>query len=180
MRQSWALFERALDSNSCDTLVEEFLQLQVQNGTTMGPTEDGFRKSKIRWVHDHPIQDYAYSLVRNANINSFGVNVENFSECQFTEYDADYAGKYEWHHDVDWIGEKASDRKLSVVIQLTDPDEYEGGDFAFAEVQNPHRHQMRAKGTVLVFPSYLTHRVEEVTKGTRHSLVLWFYGPRWR
>ena len=70
------------------------------------------------------------------------------------------------------------DRKLSVVVQLTDPDEYEGGEFKFKYVEQPEGFNNR--GSVLVFPSYLEHCVTPVTKGTRHSLVTWIEGPRWR
>ena len=71
------------------------------------------------------------------------------------------------------------DRKLSVTVQLSDPSEYEGGGFEFLECPNPDE-SSRKKGTVLVFPSYLKHRVLPVTKGTRKSLVAWFEGPRWK
>ena len=59
-----------------------------------------------------------------------------------------------------------------------DTSEYEGGDFEFDEVKTTA--DFRSKGTVLVFPSYLRHRVLPVTSGIRRSLVAWFVGPRWK
>ena len=76
-----------------------------------------------------------------------------------------------------------SHRKLSMTIQLSDPDDYEGGDFVFNVNQigqSPDREQLRKKGTVLVFPSFIMHGVKPVTKGTRKSLVSWIEGPTWR
>ena len=70
------------------------------------------------------------------------------------------------------------DRKLSIIIQLTDENEYEGGNFEFKYIQTPE--SCRIQGSVLVFPSYNEHRVTEVTKGVRNSLVCWMEGPRWR
>ena len=75
-----------------------------------------------------------------------------------------------------------SDRKLSMTIQLSDSHEYEGGDFKFRDdITNlPTKEQLRKKGTVLIFPSFLYHSVQPVTKGIRKSLVTWIEGPAWR
>jgi PKHD-type hydroxylase len=101
------------------------------------------------------------------------------TEIQYTEYHATNRGKYDWHHDVDWNNPSGLDRKLSVTVQLSDPSEYEGGDFQFMEVEQPSE-EAKTKGTILMFPSYLQHRVTPVTDGVRKSLVLWFTGPRWQ
>jgi PKHD-type hydroxylase len=105
-------------------------------------------------------------------------NITNlFDNLQFTEYTYNPEDKqqshYDWHMDV---GESASTRKISMSIQLTDEAEYDGGDLEFMI----HRSIIKApreKGTVIFFPSYLTHRVTKVTRGTRRSLVFWFHGP---
>ena len=85
---------------------------------------------------------------------------------------------YEWHYDVNWEGTTLYDRKLSLVIQLSDEEDYEGGNFEFKDLEQPVG--FRSQGSILVFPSYITHRVTEVTKGQRNSLVCWMEGPRWR
>ena len=85
---------------------------------------------------------------------------------------------YDWHHDVQWHGQSQHDRKLSMTIQLTESDAYQGGDFEFEEVHT--NADFRSEGTVLIFPSYLRHRITPVTQGERKALVAWFYGPRWR
>ena len=95
-----------------------------------------------------------------------------FERIQYTEYDETYEGHYDWHSD---IGEdNTSFRKLSVSIQLS--DEYEGGELEFfldrEIVTVPKR-----IGDVIVFPSFITHRVQPVTKGIRKCLVIWASGP---
>ncbi len=70
------------------------------------------------------------------------------------------------------------DRKLSVIIQLSDSDEYIGGNFEFDEIKT--NVDFQPQRTVIIFPSYLRHRVSPVTFGTRRSLVTWYYGPKWR
>ena len=81
--------------------------------------------------------------------------------------------------DVHWDTQLAYDRKLSVVVQLCDPNSYEGGVFEFGGGPVAPK-EFATQGSVLVFPSYLSHRVTEVTKGTRYSIVSWAEGPRWR
>ena len=101
-----------------------------------------------------------------ANVDVFNIEVGNKAEMQFTEYNAKQRGHYDWHHDVHWNGQADTDRKLSVTIQLSDTSEYQGGDFEFDEVKTTA--DFRSKGTVLVFPSYLRHRVLPLTSGTRY------------
>lgn len=180
MRQNWAMFQRAFSQEQCKSLVGELLQLEPSDGTTFSDTGTEYRRSQIRWVDDHPVIDAIYKKVVHANLHSFNVDVENFHECQFTEYKASYRGRYDWHHDIDHSSGLMSDRKLSVVVQLSDSGDYEGGNFEFDDVPNPNPDHLRSQGTILIFPSYLRHKVEDITKGTRYSLVLWFHGPRWR
>ena len=83
-------------------------------------------------------------------------------------------------------------RKLSMTCQLTDGSEYKGGEleFDFRNYDPPHareedKHLRKAteilpKGSIIVFPSFVWHRVKPVTKGTRYSLVLWHLGYPFR
>ena len=100
---------------------------------------------------------------------------------QYTNYDSSIEGHYGWHQDTDFLEEGYDARKVSVVIQLSDPSEYEGGEFQFyieEEIVSPP--QFKTKGTVIVFPSFLKHRVTKVTKGSRNSLVSWIMGPHFK
>ena len=80
--------------------------------------------------------------------------------------------------DVSFTNDVPYDRKISFPVQLSDPSDYEGVDFGIHNQKLPDWH--KEKGTVLVFPSYMLHKVNPVTKGIRRSLVAWFEGPRWR
>ena len=89
---------------------------------------------------------------------------------QLAEYHV--GNEYDWHLD---IGPgPASLRKLSLSVQLTDPGEYDGGDL---EIRG-HVGQIRARGTAIIFPSFLLHRVTPVTRGVRRSLVAWAIGEK--
>jgi PKHD-type hydroxylase len=100
-------------------------------------------------------------------------NLSHFKEdLQLGQY-IEGEGHYDWHMDV---GENASTRKLSVSIQLSDPEEYEGGELNFFINRNEIK-APKTKGTVVIFPSFFMHKVSMVTKGVRKSLVIWVHGP---
>lgn len=181
MRENWQLFSGALPTDFCELMIEKFSKLPESNGSTFNNSLD-HRKSKVRWVYnEHNLVDILMRYVVEANALAFNVDIQpEMGEMQFGEYQASYGGKYDWHHDVDWQNNRNYDRKLSVVVQLTSPSAYQGGNFEFSEVQSPKPEHWGKQGSILVFPSYLTHRVTEVTEGTRYSLVSWVRGPRWR
>jgi len=108
--------------------------------------------------------------------------------CQFTIYKK--GQYYDWHCD-SWDKPYAEEgptkgkiRKLSNVVQLTDPKEYEGGELEFDFRQyDPDKKrktqiakEIAPKGSIIVFPSFVWHRVKPVTKGVRYSLVNWNLG----
>ena len=120
------------------------------------------RTSQVAWMTDVTwVRDLLYEYIKQGNRNAFNVQVDNIADIQYTEYHASEGGHYNWHIDTFWNEQKPYDRKLSVTVQLSDPSEYEGGNL------------------VLIFPSYIRHRVKPITKGVRKSLVAWFEGPRW-
>ena len=148
------------------------------------------RDSNIVWLSEPWIYKEIHPYIHTANRNS-GWNFEwDFSEaCQFTKYKLNQY--YDWHCD-SWLEPYGKDkdinyqgkiRKLSVTCQLTDDSEYEGGEleFQYRNKDNPNEvilcDHARKKGSIIVFPSFIWHRVKPVTKGTRYSLVLWFLGP---
>jgi len=181
VRDNWQLFTEELSPDLCENMIESFSNLpESEAGTFNG--DKSHRRSKIRWVqNENALADLLLRYVNLSNATAFNVDIQQeMAEMQFGEYSAEYGGKYDWHHDVNWENGKNFDRKLSVVVQLTNPDAYQGGNFEFSEVESPKKEDWSKQGSILVFPSYLTHRVTEVTEGTRYSLVSWVRGPRWR
>lgn len=181
MRDNWQLFSGMIPPEACNQMIADFKQLPEVDGATFNNNSD-HRRSKVRWVRNqNGFIDYLLRYVNLANATTFNVDIQQeMDEMQFGEYDASYGGKYDWHHDVNWENGKNFDRKLSVVVQLSDPETYVGGDFEFSEVDSPKKEDWGKQGSILIFPSYLTHRVTEVTEGVRYSLVSWVRGPRWK
>jgi PKHD-type hydroxylase len=181
MRDNWQLFSGTLPIEMCNDMIKNFKKLPTVDGGTFN-NDDNHRRSSVRWVTgEHGLEQILLRYVNLANATAFNVDIQQeMNEMQFGEYSAEYAGKYDWHHDIDWNNAKNFDRKLSVVVQLSNPRDYEGGEFQFSEVESPSSDLWSKQGSILVFPSYLTHRVTEVTSGVRYSLVSWIRGPRWR
>jgi PKHD-type hydroxylase len=71
-------------------------------------------------------------------------------------------------------------RKLSISIQLTDPEEYEGGELKLYDGEEEGVLMDKTQGTLIIFPSYVLHEVMPVTKGTRNSLVTWVTGKQFK
>ena len=107
------------------------------------------------------------------NKHYWNYHLSDFYEpMQFTQYDAPN-GHFTWHIDIG--PNKRSFRKISIVVQLSEPDSYEGGEL---EVLGTDQDLIsKERGNAIFFPSFLAHKVHKVTKGRRYSLVLWFSGP---
>jgi PKHD-type hydroxylase len=147
------------------------------------------RDSNIVWMSDRWIYKEIQPYVHQANANA-GWNFDwDFSEaCQFTIYKK--GQYYDWHcdsWDKPYMEEgptKGKIRKLSVTVTLTDPKEYKGGEleFDFRNLDPDKKPNIRTcteilpKGSLVVFPSFVWHRVKPVTKGERNSLVIWNLG----
>lgn len=116
-------------------------------------------------------------VAMRANDSLYGFNIwYNIGVIQYTTYKSEQKMEYDWHADSVWHN-KPVVQKLTVIIGLTNNEEYQGGDFVIAG-----RKETRIKltaGQVVVFPSPLLHKVDPVTAGTRNTLVAWFKGPRW-
>ena len=146
-----------------------------------GNTPDSIRKSKVSWIGLNDESQFIYDRLRDIavymNGKHFQFDLYGFVEhLQYTVYDGD-GSHYTWH--IDKGQPDVSPRKLTLVVQLSDPSEYEGGNLNFMTGEN-HDVGKKQKGLLYAFPSYLLHRVTPVTSGVRRSLVVWLSGPKFR
>lgn len=187
MVEWWQFWESLFSPKTCDDLIKISKNLQMVDAVTgfgdKVSSNPNLRRSTVRWVRRRdrwiPIWDRILELINEANQNAFGFNLTIMREMQFTEYSADIKAHYDWHVDLDWCHKQPYHRKLSCVVQLSAPDSYQGGDLQM-EHHAPDVKRLRQQGSVLVFPSFLKHRVTPVTEGIRHSLVAWYEGPKFR
>lgn len=146
-----------------------------------GTSDNKVRKGKTAWITPCEDSEWLFrkltDIIVKANKDFFNFELHGMLEpLQFTIYDGKKT-KYNAH--VDRVKNSTS-RKLSVVVQLSDPKDYEGGCLElFSNSLEPNKIEKK-KGLITFFPSYMLHRVTPVTKGERLSLVIWVHGPSFR
>lgn len=180
----WYWFPSGFQSDEIDGIVETSREWSVSSATVSenSNTDEVLRKSKVAWIPQQERFQWIYSrlgnMIMEANSTLWGFDLSNMNEMiQYTEYHDD-GGHYDFHLDVG-NAYPLNQRKISITVQLSDPDTYEGGDFEIMRGVNVEK-LPKSKGCVLVFPSYILHRVTPVTKGVRRSLVLWVGGDSYR
>jgi PKHD-type hydroxylase len=176
----YAFWNNAFSKEECQTIVNIAKDKGLIKGKTIG--ESDVRNSKISWLYPVDKMDWVFRRVTDITLNLnerffkfdlFGIN-EGF---QFTNYEAP-SGKYGKHVD---RGMNMAVRKLSISIQLTNPEEYEGGELKLYDADDEKANVMdKTQGTLILFPSYILHEVMPVTKGTRNSLVTWVTGKQFK
>lgn len=181
MRQNWQLWEGALSSEQCDHISQLCRNNCTMTKGTIFSQKDyevksDFRDTKVGFIYHPEIVSLVEYYYKEANRNAFNVDASYIPAAQYGEYGE--GNFYKWHHDVNWEGNLPYDRKISLVFQLSDPNDYEGGEFQFKYIETPSN--FKTRGSVLAFLSYNEHQVCEVTAGLRKSLVCWVEGPRWR
>jgi PKHD-type hydroxylase len=190
MNGEWCVFDKKFSKEYCESIVAEANTLPRQSGAlgVAGQSEiPNWRKSQIAFIQRDmtkwtQVFDDIWKLVCEANNSWFNFHISKFDYIQFAEYNSDIQGEYKRHHDVFYMnGDPFYHRKLSAVIQLTDPAEYDGGDFEMYGIDSQvPKNMFRNQGSVIVFPSFVEHAALPVTRGVRHSLAIWVDGPKWR
>jgi PKHD-type hydroxylase len=139
---------------------------------------ENYRKASAAWIRPDDDTLWIYHRISSmvAKLNAwYRYELYGFLEpLHFVRYDP--GGKFDWH--LDCGGARTCTRKLSVTVQLTAPQEYEGGGLEFCPQGELHRG--RYHGAAIVFPSTLAHRVTPVETGVRRALVAWIHGPSFR
>ena len=160
------------------------------------------RNSQNAWIPtSHWCAGFLWHYIQRANRENFLYDLRciDGESMQYTRY-----GKgmfYGWHNDAglstqykpvangnraeglgqDFVNENIEMvRKLSFSLQLSHPDDYEGGNVQLLDETGKSYITPRQRGTIVLFDSRTQHRVLKVTKGVRKSIVGWTVGPRWK
>jgi PKHD-type hydroxylase len=123
-----------------------------------------------RWLYDR-----ISAISSKANYDLFMEDIEFMEDIQYSVYDV--GCHYDWHVD-EYDEYRVWQRKISGVVFLTDPEEYEGGELEIITNGSPEKSQKLkpVKGDVAFFSSVHPHKVHPVTKGIRRTLVFWVMG----
>lgn len=169
-------WDDAVSPAMCDTLLEERKTLQEMQGNIgdAGAELLSVRNSKICWARkNHWVESVMYNHALYANeLAEWNFHMGRPEPVQLASYDIN--GFYGWHSDWDPLLKTPTIRKLSAILLLSNPDEFEGGQFEF---EKNERIEMK-RGTLIVFPSFALHQVTPVTKGIRYSATCWVVGPK--
>ena len=178
----YAFWNNAFSKEECQTIINIAKDKGLITGTTFNDDKiKNLRDSKISWLYPIDKMDWVFRRVTDITLNLnerffnfdlFGLN-EGF---QFTNYEAP-SGKYGKHVD---RSINTPVRKLSISIQLTTPEEYEGGELKLYDGEEEGTVMSKEQGTLIIFPSYVLHEVMPVTKGERNSLVTWVTGKQFK
>jgi PKHD-type hydroxylase len=175
----YAFWKNAFSKEECQKIINIAKDKGLIKGTTRGDVKD-IRDSDISWLNPTDNMEWVFlrvtDIVLNLNERFFKFDLFGINEgFQFTNYKAP-SGKYGKHVD---RGTNHPVRKLSISIQLTNPEEYKGGELYLYDGDKGTLMD-KTQGTLIIFPSYVLHEVMPVTKGTRNSLVTWVTGKQFK
>ena len=136
MRSMWELYEEAIPRMECEKMIVKCRQqCTFEDEATSLATSAGSYKAKRGWTEDYELMNLTDSFTRNANRKTFNLDISYIPPIQLTQYEV--GASCGWHIDVHWDTELAYDRKLSVVVQLCDPNSYEGGAVSYTHLTLP-------------------------------------------
>lgn len=172
-----------LPESMVSSIEEDLLQFDEKFDTalTYGGLNLKYRDSKATWIpSSHWICGFCYHYVLKANRENFKYDISGFDNeiMQYTQYNpGEY---YNWHTDGGITTDDQVQRKLSIILQLSDPNEYTGGEVQLMNEDGSLMILPKVRGSIIVFDSRSKHRVRKVETGQRKSLVGWVVGPRWK
>lgn len=174
----------AFTAGECDRIVATTANMPNDEALLVGHNRDhSIRNAELVWMDDVGDMSWVMArlieVVRSSNKDQFDFDIREFAESpQVASYEATKGGHFAWHSDIG-DGLAAGKRKLTLVLQLSKPDTYDGGDLEI----RPSAHILsanRAQGSVSVFPSFVLHQVTPIKRGIRRSLTVWAHGPAFR
>lgn len=180
--QGFAFVDDVFTREELDLLQQTARNATVQavvGGDNSNIYDKDVRRSKVNWVRFLPDTAWIFEKlarsVRLLNARYYRYDIEGFGEdLQLTNYDSSDHGTYSWHIDRGGFGSQV--RKMSLVLQLSEPGEYEGGELQVLETSTTPTTIEKKRGRLTIFPSHTIHRVTPVSLGNRQTLVAWLYG----
>ena len=180
----FAWWEGAFTTEQLDHLQEKAASAidpgLVGGRDSSGENNEQVRRSNVSWLTPSDETMWVYKqlehVIQSLNEQFFQFDLTDIQDSiQLTNYSSANQGTYKWHQDFN----ANVSRKLSLVLQLSDPMEYEGGNLELLTNGTPTG-VPRKRGYIAVFPSWTLHQVTPVTSGTRQSMVVWVGGPNFK
>ena len=192
LKNNYYYFKNAIPHKLCDEIIATAKNKIDHTGLVSNMAEkiitkktmkdlNKMRKSNIVWLDETWIYKETQPFIHLANQQA-GWNFDwDWTEpCQFTKYKKGQF--YGWHSDSSFPNKNNRIRKLSVSILLSNPKDFKGGELEFNFVGSKTKKckELNSKGSMVIFPSFMKHRVKPVIQGERNSLVMWNTGRAFR
>lgn len=163
--------ENGLSHDVCDSIIE-FGNSRVKKGTNNYKSSFSISFHTCMLPLNHEVHDCLQSAWKTA-IDHFKFDINFIEPYELKRYTHnDFFGR---HADSYYSLTKDIDRKLTMSVQLSDSDDYTGGELSILG-NTP----LSKKGSIIVFPSNFPHEVKLIKSGVRWSLISWAWGPYWR
>jgi PKHD-type hydroxylase len=170
-----------LSKETCEQITEEYYKPEksVTGSYRISPNTYGtgeLRETNVCWVDSNSqlgLLMFNYILIANLKTKWY-FDIEKIQSVQVGEYSI--GGHYDWHEDESICSRNNfnNQRKISISVLLSESDSYDGGDLLFKGQNEPIT---RNQGSIIVFPSFIEHKVTPVTRGVRYTAVTWAVGP---
>ena len=187
MNNMYWLWEGVLSKEFCQSSLEQVdwatsITAEVnknEDNQNSGVIDLATRRTDIIWQDCmQPLGCVAKAYIESANHQAgWGYSITGQEQTQLSRYKSADQGHYDWHMDAG-LPENGNQRKLSIVMLLSDPADYEGGELQFKGIED--RKILTKQGSIVVFPSFIEHKVTPVTKGVRYTAVTWVNGPSFK
>ena len=179
-KSPYVIYDNFFHSTLCDKLLniaEQFPYKKYNDGKSRFEyisLNQNLERKDLRWIK-RPLTE----LVEDANNTNFMVDINSVEFFNLFKFEiGDHRG---WRHDCDWFfNGLAFDKKLTVIIELSDPDEYEGGEYGEYMSTIPFPKQHLNRGSVLIIPAYYYYNIDDILAGTRKMLIANVIGPKFK
>lgn len=175
----WVQYQNYFSDQICDLLINKYTkkyQGYDNDKSTMGIINifDQYKNTSHAWITD-PI----WNLIKDSNDSNFLLDINRLYQCNILHFG--FNNEWNFHEDCDWwFNPLPFDKKLTMIIELDNYYDYEGGEYGcyMNTVPIPKKHLTR--GTVTIFPSFIRYSVEPITKGNKKILLAYATGPKFR
>ena len=184
MKYTWLQYDDVLTKQQCKQIIDVGYQIGFEDAKIGTQQDSDYHDPNIRncKIASMPfktmlwLEDLLTNAIAEINNFNFRFDIHGFSDLEVIHYNQ---GTYFKRHTDNFINDVEYQRKLTFIFQLTDPDEYVGGDLIVYTHKDAER-VSRKQGSLIVFPSYTMHEVDELLSGTRYSMIGWVMGPEFK
>ena len=172
--------ENFLSISQCQKLMRYLETGEPTESELAGNYEENILNKEVRdnkevSIDNEQLNNKLKMVFELSNQSIWNFNIQELEKVKILRYEN--GGKYKWHTDCG--AKETSTRKLTAIVQLSDETKYEGGNLEFGITDKSGKNNYtapRTQGSVIIFPSFLSHRVTPIISGKRYSLITWMNG----